>query len=145
MLNIWRKYIILFKFKEQLGIILVFSCSIYILSTRTLLFFNWTKTKIGSPLPDQRRHFGNTFLAGNDHVIDSSPVKTWKISHCVFLDILLSTIYDKNCYVVWCPIFLLATFKVKAATVRCCEFVGRNIFGPILNFGITMGRNVSKL
>ena len=84
MLNLSTKYIILSKFNVYLGIILVFSCGIFILSTTTLLFFLRIKTKIGSPLLAERRHFENKFLAGNDHVIDIfTSEDTENISLCI--------------------------------------------------------------
>jgi hypothetical protein len=47
-----------------------------------MFFFHWTKTKIGSPLLDKRRHFENKF---RDHVIDIFTSEDMEnISLCIF-------------------------------------------------------------
>ncbi len=88
-------YIILFELKEYLCIILVFSCSIFILylyfqsknPTKACRFFLSTKMKIGSRLLQK-----SPLLAGNDHVIDIFTSEDMEnISLCIF-SILLSTI-----------------------------------------------------
>ena len=57
-------------------------CSIFIVPTKTC--FSIEQKKIGSPLLDERRHFENRFLAGNDHVIDIVTSKDMKnISPCI--------------------------------------------------------------
>ena len=64
MLNFSTKYIKLSKLKQYLGIIVVLSCGIFIFSTRTLLFFHWTKTKFGPPTLERTSPFWKQFCGG---------------------------------------------------------------------------------
>jgi hypothetical protein len=56
-------FFLLYSLTNYLGINLVFSSNIFILSTKTCCFSIEQKTKMGSPLLDKRRHFENKFLA----------------------------------------------------------------------------------
>ena len=85
-------YIILFKLKEYLCIILVFSSSSFIFATKTCCFFLSTKIKIGSQVAALTKVaiLKTKLLAGNDHVVDIFTNKDMEnISLC---SILLSTI-----------------------------------------------------
>jgi hypothetical protein len=85
MLNFTTENIILCKFKEYLGIISVFSCSIFIFLITDMLFFIEQRQKLVRRSSNERRHFENTFLAGNDHVIDIVTSEDMEnISLCIF-------------------------------------------------------------